>query len=328
MAIYSKTTKQMMVDLINEGNPQLPFPINATDFEFTVPEIIPETPAGHNTSIRISARPNTDYVGNVVLTYRRLNIGYIFRNMTLLVDRWMPNIGMSTTYIQLRELLPLFGEKYGFNFIPEEWYDQALTGYNGISGHTFNIRPLPTNLAFVGAVAAKWLIGEQSLETLLPVDVIPGRQYPGGNDFAEINERKYWVNPDNFDYDYSAHKDVLENPYLPNVVIGYDSSSYSQSDQAFIDACISKLPVRPDSRFDTYIAKAGVSSNQADASSHPTHGVLMVEGGLNGIYPRRYTLPNSAVPEANSEFYNRCIVLDIPDECEWATGRLFFHYNV
>lgn len=332
MAIYSKTTKQMMIDLINEGNPQLPFPINLTDFEFTLPEVIADPGNGHNTRIRISAKPNTDYVGNVVLTYRRLNIANIFRNMTLEIERWLPQVGsQGSVWVQLRELLPIYSEKYGFNFNPTEWTDRGLTGYNAERGDTFPITPVSTNLAFIGSVNAKWHLGERTLESLLPVDVVSGRRFPGGNNFTIPVDHKYWVTPDGFDLDHSANKDILEGHYLTanvNSFIGQTGGGYNEAISAFLNSCMSRVRAREHEKNVSYTYNRFYTGSLLDNANSPSVGVNVKVGGLNGCLIKRYVLPHAAVPEANSEFYNRCVVVEIPSSSSWGTGRLFFHYNV
>lgn len=335
MAIYSKTTKQMMVDLINAGNPQLPFPVNETDFEFGLPEVIANPGNGHNTKIRLTAKPNTNYVGNVQLTYRRLDVGRIFGNMTLEVFRWIANTGsLSQVLTTLNDMLPLYSEKFGFNFQIGEWTDRNLTGYNGIRGDTFTITPVATNLAFVGNATAKWTIGERTLESLLSVDVIPGRRYPGGNDFVTPGH-KYWVTPDGFDVDYSFAKDYLESSSLANgsagnvrtnVFVGDAYGDGGQTTRQYIEDNILKTLKNRNGDFYTILTAAGLGQPVQDGINTPFR--------LNGLMWRRYALPHPDLPEANSEFYNRCVVMDLSETVggngpsNWGVGRLFMHYNV
>jgi hypothetical protein len=76
----------------------------------------------------------------------------------------------------------------------------------------------------------------------------------------------------------------------------------------------------------------------------PANGADIMAGinnknDLTGLIWRRYTLPHPDVPEANSEFFNRCVVLDtwesfvmtgapVSTPRAWAAGRIFLHYNV
>ncbi|MNO12972.1 hypothetical protein D3C76_25920 [compost metagenome] len=326
MAIYSKTTKQMVVDLINEGNPQLPFPINETDFEFSLPEVITDPGNGHNTRIRVMSKPGSEYVGNIVLTYRRLNVGFIFRNMTPFVDKWVANSGATGgTLLTFHDLIPLFNEKYGFVFNTTEWTNRNLTGYNGIRGDVFSVTPVADNLAFVGNISCKWNIGERTLESLLPVDQIPGRRFPGGNDFSDPMLRKYWMLPDTHHIDFTAQKDILENGQLTTQYLGY--LSYWEVYQQFRDQVMSRVAPRPNERGISQF-KMLISSSQHIDANNPDYGCNNVDMYMNGFSFTRITLPHPNYPEANSEFYNRAILMNIPAACKWATGRVFFHYNI
>lgn len=329
MAIYSKTTKQMLVDLINEGNPNLPFPINDSDFDFTVPEEIADTGNGHNTKLRVIAKPNTNYIGNIVVTYRRLNVGYIFRNMTLEVQRWIANTGNNnTTLLQLNDLLPLYSEKYGMPFTVGEWTNRNLTGGHGVGGVLFPIAPLSTNLVFVGSINAKWVIGERTLESLLPVDVVEGRLYPGGNDL-DSPEHKYWVTPDSFHLDFSDQLDIVNSTWLTAVQLGqWSNTSVGQLQTRFGTEVLPRLIPRPHLLITTdgYKCEGTMTGTQLGATT--PNGYLARPLGLNGLVVQRLTLPHASYPEANSEFYNRALVITLPDNCPWGAGTLFFHYNV
>jgi len=332
MAIYTKTAKQMLVDLINEGNPNLPFPINDTDFDFTLPETIIDPGNGHNTRIRVIAKPNTNYIGNIVVTYRRLNVGFLFRNMTLEVQKWVANSGQgSGSLILLSNLLPIYSEKYGIPFTAGEWTDQWLTGFHGIRGDTFTIAPTANNLVFVGSVTGRWRVGERTLESLLPVDVVAGRLYPGGNN-QDDPMRKYWITPDGFNTDYS-NKSAILNGWLGNAnhPLGqWQDSGVSALHTRLINEVFPMVIPRNGPRITatSYVGRAALTNGTSFNGNDPTTGYLVKELGMTGARTNRYILPHAAVPEANSEFFNRVLVLTLPDDCPWGTGALYFHYNV
>jgi hypothetical protein len=330
MAIYTKTAKQMLVDLINEGNPNLPFPINDTDFDFTLPETITDPGNGHNTKIRVIAKPNTNYIGNIVVTYRRLNVGFLFRNMTLEVQKWVANSGQASgNLIQIDTLLPLYSEKYGIPFTVGEWTNAWLTGYNGIRGDAFTLSPTSSNLVFIGTIQAKWFVGERTLESLLPVDVMGGRLYPGGNNLDDP-AHKYWVTPDSFNMDFTEHKDILRHTYINGYFLGYNNSSIAPFQRQFITDVLSKVVPREHPLIDktNYVADTSVSTSAGIAINQAGYGYKVAPLGLGGLQPTLYTLPHPHVPEANSEFFNRVLVFTLPDDCPWGAGKLYFHFNV
>ncbi len=174
------------------------------------------------------------------------------------------------------------------------------------------------------------------------MDVVSGRLYPGGNDFVVPEDHKYWVTPDGFDLDHTPIADILESGYIANgyngalaqsgfnyVLHGYNNQDVRAAHSNFISKGLSRIKARTNPKSIIYRSKAYDSNAQtvAAAIQLPVYGVNN-PGGLGGCYIRRYSLPNKAVPEANSEFYNRCVVVELPDSCPWGVGRLFLHYNV
>lgn len=329
MAIYGKTTRQMLVDLINEGNPDLPFPINDTDFDFTMPEVIADPGNGHNTRVRVIAKAGTNYTGNVLVTYRRLTIGTIFRNMILELEHWVPNTGANNNVINnIYNLLPLFSEKFGLNFEagPDFWNNQNLTGMHGVNGNTFNITASANNWAYIGSVQARWLVGERTLDSLLPNDIVDGRLYPGGNDLDDTT-RKYWVTPDGFDIDHTINAANLNSTDLTRVPLGlWQDYNQTAMQTFFINTILPQVIPRDNNK--GLSAYVGLSTVGVNNENDPNFNYKTRVGGVNGLQLIRVTLPNAAYPEANSEFFNRCLVLNFPADCPWAMGRLYFHYNV
>lgn len=319
MAIITKTAKAMLIDLINEGNPQLPFPINETDFEFSTPEVI--TPAlanGHNTRIRVMSKPSSVYIGNVLVTYRRLAVSNLFRNMIPEIEQWFTNSKVlnGTQITTLYELLPQFSDKYGIVLEQSQFNNVGLSTYNGVRGDTFAMTAVANSWAYVGSTAMKWTNGEQTLQSLLPVDTIVGRLYPGGNNFAEGAPRKRFITPDTFDIDFTSEKVNLENGWATQYPFGNVQSGPSLLMVAIGNSLNSKL------------AAKGSSLKFVAPASGLTANYKTVDRSLEGLLLTRYRLPHSAVPEANAEFYNSVCVLTLPADCEWGVGRIFMHYNI
>ncbi|MNQ00181.1 hypothetical protein D3C85_128240 [compost metagenome] len=318
MAIITKTAKAMLIDLINEGNPQLPFPITEVDFEFGVPEVIAVLPNGHNTKIRVSSKPSSPYVGNVVLTYRRLTLSYIFRNMVPEVEQWFTNSKVlnGTEVTTLYNLLPQYSAKYGIVLEQSQFNDFSLNTYNGVRGDLFSLTAKATSWAYIGSVSFKWTNGEQTLQSLLPVDTIVGRLYPGGNNFAEGNVRKKFVTQTLFDADFTTDKVTLEHSYISGYPFGYINSSIHPILNALKNLINAKLTAKG--------ADYQFNFNQTGSTTN----YKTIPFNLEGLLPVRVNLPNANYPEANSEFYNRMVTFDLPDDCEWGTGRVYLHYNV
>jgi hypothetical protein len=318
MAIYSKTAKAMLIDLINEGNPQLPFDINETDFEFSIPEAITVLPNGHNTKVRVMSKPSSAYIGNVVVTYRRLTLSNIFRSMVPEVEQWFTNSKVinGTQVTTLYALLPLFSAKYGIVLEESQFNDVSLSTANGVRGDAFSLTAKTTSWAYIGSASVKWTNGEQTLASLLPVDVINGRLYPGGNNFDEGFVRKAFVTSESFDIDFTSEKVNLESGYIGTYAFGYVNSTIHGVLNAIKNALNSKLAAKGSTLQFNFLQTGSLVNYKTTPFN------------LEGIVPTRVVLPNGNYPEANSEFYNRMVTFVLPADCEWGTGRVYMHYNV
>lgn len=321
MNFYNKPIKQTLVDLINESNPNLPFPITTTDYEFMPPESITELPNGHNTKIRLYCKESAPYVGNVELTYRRLNLGLLFKNVTPIVQKWIDTSGHSDTshVMNLHDILDLYSEKYGINLDPSEINNYGLDKRYGDHpmSYGFPLGARNDSLVYVGSVTARWDLGERRLESLLGGYEVNGRLYPDGNDFSTPETRKDYITPSMFHVDFTS--DYLANTsdwnYTSYPMGGTTSARYVRMFNLIIAAVKREWSkAYPDKPEATY-----THNNRYDYRNN--------ESNFSGFYIRQYTLPHPNVPEANSEFFNSVIVLETPDDCDWASGHLYLHYN-
>ena len=325
MFYYDKTPKQMLVDLINEANPDLPFEINTTDYEFLDPVSITATPEGHNTQIRLVAKPDAPYFGNIVLTYRRLSLSNLFNGVVPIVYKWVPYSGGTTATnvypINLYDLLPLYSKKYGLLLDESQINDRSLTNYNGtVEGSRFNITAKSTSYIYTGSVSAEWKRGEQSLEDAITNDEIDGITYPGGNDFTDLDTRKLYLTPITFDVDFSL--DYFNSPnktywaQWSNLRLGVNNSSYERMFQAWWGA-FARVYEEHTGVVPTYLSE-----------SNDYNRYLNNEHDFTGFVVKHYALYNNSVPEANSDYYNRVTVIECPADCPWAVGNIYLHYNI
>lgn len=188
MAIYTKGFLQAVVDLINTANPDLPFPIDATNFVFSTPTAITTTDgSGNNTSIRISAKKSSGYKGQVTVQYRRIDLNVLFRGVSVGITRYVQSGNMD-----LAALIPLLNEKFGLNLTSNPT-DFSLSGVWGSanSGEIRNLIPAATNLHYVGSLPLSWTQGLPDLSLdVVKVTQLSGAQWPGGNDFTGDRTRQ------------------------------------------------------------------------------------------------------------------------------------------
>lgn len=326
MAIYSQTAKQQLVDLINEGNPDLPFPLNTVDYDFTNPVTL-STPLenGHNTEIRVIAKPSAPYTGNVLLTYRRLNLAYLFRGVIPTVRKWTPSAGGNDTQqrIYLHDLLPLFTKKYGILLDPSQIQNVGLDGRFGLYPDNYNLymRAEATSPIFVGQTGFKWIIGERTLSDLLSVDDVDGRHWPGGDDFSGDTERKVYMTPLTYNTDFTMYKQENGRNWDYSDLTWYSGANGNEYYQQNNYVNILDPLMRAAFGF-------GISKDDNFRNYYTTGKDAYGDVYVGYIRSFVLTLPNANYPEANSEFYNRAIMIEIPEDCPWGTGTIFLHYNV
>lgn len=319
MIFYDQTPRQMLVDLINEANPDMPFPVNVTDYDFMDPVAIEETPEGHNTEIRIIARPTAPYLGNKVVTYRRLHLGNLFQGVTPMVRKWVENGGStssSTIRHTLHELLPLYSKKYGLTLDDTQINDLSLRERDGNDlNRRFNMSARTDSIVYVGSVSTQWIIGLRTLPDLLQNDEINDIEYPGGNDFSAPETRKFYLTPVVFEHDFTVNEMA-------------DSSNWNYATSYDLGGTTSTAYVRWfDSFFipfaDIFEQKTGTRPTYTDR-----YGYRDAPFNFGGFHIERITLPHPDYPEANHDYYNSCVVLECPSDCDWGTGFIYIHYNV
>lgn len=284
----------MLYDLIEKSNPGFKVSYPPGSVVFGVPSAItvnPDDPYKNDTTVRVTPAPNTTGMGVVSVNYRRVDLAKQFKGVTVKLTDWY-----STTVMPASIWAPLVATKYGISITVDDV--QNLNNLSSTSSTTLLLKA--TCLCYKGSLTVAWTRGLQPLNNIL-TDVnraLVGRLYPGGNDFTTPG-RKPQGEFLTFCQDATAIAATLET--LPA-----SGSSYSDAQkQAIVDFLLANT-----SRTDWNIGMAGAGS-----------------GGIAGSTWFKYSLPNAAIPEANSAKFNRCIV--IPGwAASWFAGKLILHYNV
>lgn len=339
MAIYTKPARQMLVDLINESNPDLPFEINTTDYDFTDPKAIDQNEQGHNTEIRLIAKPSAPYVGNRLLTYRRLNLAYLFRNMTPVVRQWVENGGnpsSGTIRATLHQFLPLFSQKYGILLETSQIRQVDLAERDGLDPtRRFSIQAENNSLVFVGSVQAQWVLGRRRLSELLQIDEVEGRKYPDYTDERPLLtplthhiDFTLYAQENGNDWDTNDTRTLIRESYRRTTSGGIvnDTTVFNRENRyrQILDALLRTHFGFGMNVFDPVPGGSwGRSENSYRVVNNDPEKIV----NLAGIPFRTITLPHPEFPEANSEFFNHAIVFIIPEDCPWGIGNIFFHYN-
>lgn len=187
MPIYEGTAIKNVFDLINRDNPDLPFEVSPTTFIVGVPVAIALTPQKHDTQIRLVARTSSMYRGALTLTYRRLALPSLFREVKPIIERFL----LSRWY-SLTEFLPLINSQYGLNFSVVDFNDTAGIMHGSYQpSRDFTITARVDSLMYSGAVVMNWRQGKEELgKDIMTVPELAGAVWPGGNDFVAVDDRR------------------------------------------------------------------------------------------------------------------------------------------
>ena len=329
MSLYPKQSLQMLVDLINQANPQLPVPLTTTNALYGTPAVI--APGGNiqNTSIKVTALAGTKYVGNTTLTYRRLDFSILFRNLPIVIYKYSPAATGASPY-KISDLLPLINAKYGLTLTTADVVDGNLPAGNtnavaaiGLAAGTRNssitVNAQTASPGFVGSFTLYWVQAPQDISQMIAVtNLETARQFPGGVSLVPGDcSTPYVVDLDSYYYDFTS----ALNTAAANLSAGF----------ATIIAWIlnNNLGVTADGTNPTAARAALV--NAIAAASGKAYNVTQPAStnfSLYGIRVKQYNLPNAAVPEADSKYFNSCLVIDLLTANSWGAGRLICHYNV
>jgi len=325
MSLYPKQSLQMLVDLINQANPQLPVPLTTTNALYGTPAVI--APGGNiqNTSIKVTALAGTKYVGNTTLTYRRLDFSILFRNLPIVIYKYSPAANNASPY-KISDLLPVINAKYGLSLTTTDIVDGSLPAGNtnanatiGLAAGTRNssivVNAQTGSPGFVGSFTLYWVQAPQDISQMISVTSLEtSRAFPGSK--STIDGSLYVVSADTYAYDFTSviQSAAFQQGFgLGTALNWYNGSQYSfgttnatviLSQQALLAAI-----------------------NQATGQSYNFTNPASTQQSLYGVFGKYYSLPNAAVPEANSKYFNSCIVIDIPAANSWGAGRMILHFN-
>jgi hypothetical protein len=176
MPLYAGKDIDLLIAAINRDNPQMTWELNATDFIYSKPQVysVPN-PQDHNTQMRITAKESSPYRGNVIVTYRRIDLAILFRSQRLELKKFIVN----GVWMYKEAYIPLINTKYGLNLDPAD-----ITGggfYGGWTSFNRTLEMGPESYQYVGAIVLYWSqdLEELGLDVLTQGD-LAGAKWPNG----------------------------------------------------------------------------------------------------------------------------------------------------
>lgn len=293
---YRKKSSELVYDLINRDNPQLPVPVSPSNCKLGTPVAI-AADGIRNTRIPIMALDGGFYMGSASVTYRRLRQDDLFhQGYPIIEDYLLPaDYGANgPTYAHINAVVRWVNNRYGTGFVPEDANIAQVS--NAVAKQAIFNFPA-ANPAWVGAFfwdrrATKKPVSEQVPEVTptmltLATGVAPGTKPSNIADFMSYSA------------DFTRFKDFLH---------GFTAST----------AMPTSLPAR---ELITYLGAVVERRLSLDIGAQ-------TEPGMAQTHIIRYALPNANVPEANSKDYNYVAVITPPSNGSWFIGRFLLHYKV
>lgn len=154
---YRKPSNELVIDLINRDNPDLPTPLTLDNCKLGLPVAFVEGGGGwRNTIITVMFNDSSIYMGPLQVRYRRLTPNELFPGGRVLIDHYR-----ESGIIPEQEYVDLINDKYGTAIHPDE-----LTNFNmGNSVHTGSISFVATCRAYVGSIPYS------RVQALIPINV-------------------------------------------------------------------------------------------------------------------------------------------------------------
>lgn len=164
--LYQKASLDLLYDLINRDNPNLPYKVSADTFVLHSGPVVkdPTTNNGRNTQVVMRGVQGKGYRGLVTFNYNRIDFGQLFKDIEVVVTHY--------TATNFYGLIAMFNSVYGLAVTADEMNNQGWTNsasattYTG--ANTVGVKSATASLAFIGSIPKfTWKRGNPSLETLI-----------------------------------------------------------------------------------------------------------------------------------------------------------------
>ena len=202
MLNYTKPSNELVFDLINRDNPNLPFKVDSKNV--IVEKITQVTPLPstnqRNTSARLRGVQGSGFRDAITLYYDRINLATIIP--------WGTNYKsaiVSYTATSIHEALAVILDTYGINFGQADVVNSSLGGSN--TPNYQNSRSLtaqPTSPAYYGSTVLTYKRGLPVLDTSITVDTLDAIRHP-----IDPTLGKKCAHMLTFGIDFTAYKNLL-----------------------------------------------------------------------------------------------------------------------
>jgi hypothetical protein len=288
---YKKPTGELVADLINRDNPDLPFPIKANECFFGTPVAWSAAGNFRNTEMTITPRSNSPYIGGFKVRYRRLALQSLLPdNAMVWFDEWY-----ATAVVLLSDVLAALNKRTGLSLVEADTTSFASFQVYGNTTSRSYLTMNAKNPAFTGQITCGFLA---RYPTDLHVPAAPPMLVHW--DGVPRNEADPLRRYATYGHDFSAFSDYLET---------WSTSTAKALNPTDLDLL----------NLVEYIATITGQPFDLGADTTP--------GGLLSAYGLRYILPNAS-GYFNSDDYNRCVILYRSSKLTNMPDILYLHYKV
>lgn len=162
---YQKPSVELIYDLINRDNPDLPYKVSADNFEvYGLPQVmVPANNNNRNTRIVMRGIPGKGYRGLVTFNYNRIDFAQLFKDIDVTVTHYTANT--------FALILPTFNAVYGLALTAAEMANPSWsigTNTTTVTVTTAGVASTTSSLAFIGTIPKfVWLRGGKTLDTII-----------------------------------------------------------------------------------------------------------------------------------------------------------------
>lgn len=189
ISILTKPSLDLVIDLINAANQTT---LNDTKINVINPTALTDDPNNHNTGARVLSVKGSGYIGNVDITYNRLDLGLLFSKITVNLDLGEDGNGDPIKPTDIKGLLPALNARFGMGLEESDIVDGPVDT-TGASPWTATIKAAAGSLAYVGeltlTVGPDPEVGER-LNTVILTTNLNGLLYPNA-DTSKAQAREY-----------------------------------------------------------------------------------------------------------------------------------------
>jgi hypothetical protein len=239
----------------------------------------------------------------------------MFRGITVLVKKYAARNPTAANQLAFTifELLPDINRLYGLNLTEDDVNTGNILRGSTLEGGqyttTVTVTTKATSLGYIGSFSLKWMNTPQSLVDMITSLDLDGRKYPGGNLFDETHLPI--LSGEAYRLDFTQ---TLTN-------VGYIPSAFAKQTIVWNSTWINIYTALAAAINSASGGRTNLRS-YVGGENYKTH-----PGSLVGMQHQCVTLPSTEFPELNSRFYNRCVIVFVPDDCPWAAGHLLIHFN-